>query len=127
LENYRLTIGQSGRSIVYYVSAEAKQRQLYVDQLRPLAKKYKEYLKFAMVDAEEYSEVASALGVTPDELPAIVVQNPTNGQLFHYGLEKEISAANIEQFLVDIAGGKVTPWVGSRDGSSPRDDGHDEL
>ena len=91
-----------------------------------MAKKYKEYLNFATVDAEEYAEVVSALGVIPDELPAVVVQNPANGQLFHYGSE-EVSAANIEQFFIDIAGGKVAPWDGSSRASGAKGDVHDEL
>ncbi|KAK8038493.1 protein disulfide-isomerase [Apiospora rasikravindrae] len=103
---------QSGKSLVYYFSPYALEREEYVASMRTVARKYEEYLLFVTVDAEEYADMVSMLGLRPEALPAVAVQNPMYGQVFPYDQKKELSPQSIEKFVTQIASGKVKPWDG---------------
>ncbi|KAK7947735.1 Protein disulfide-isomerase [Apiospora aurea] len=104
---------QSGKSLVYYFSPDSLEREEYAASMRAVARKYEEYLLFVTVDAEEYADMVSMLGLRPEALPAVAVQNPMYGQVFPYDQKKELSAQAIEQFVTQIASGKVKPWDGT--------------
>lgn len=78
--------------------------------MRPVAKKYKEFIAFVTVDANEYSSMMPVLGLPTDTFPALAIENPSRGQIFPF-VEREISPQAIDQFILDIAGGKVEPWT----------------
>ncbi|KAK8095050.1 protein disulfide-isomerase [Apiospora hydei] len=109
----RKTEGNPGKSLVYYFSPDALEREEYAASMRAVARKYEEYLLFVTVDAEEYADMVSMLGLRPEVLPAVAVQNPMYGQVFPFDQEKELSAQAIEQFVTQIASGKVKPWDGT--------------
>ncbi|KAK8087483.1 thioredoxin-like protein [Apiospora phragmitis] len=104
---------QSGKSLVYYFARSAGEREAYAASMRAVARKYEEYLLFVTVDAEEYVDMVAMLGLRPEALPAVAVQNPMYGQVFPYDQSKELSAKGIEQFVTQIASGKVKPWDGT--------------
>lgn len=81
--------------------------------MRAVARKYEEYLLFVTVDAVEYADMVSMLGLRPEVLPAVAVQNPSYGQVFPLDQTKELSAQSIDQFVTQIASGKVKPWDGT--------------
>ncbi|KAK8026253.1 hypothetical protein PG990_004076 [Apiospora arundinis] len=119
---------QSGKSLVYYFSESAREREQYAASMRAVARKYEEYLLFVTVDAGEYGDMVPMMGLRPETLPAVSVQNPMYGQVFPYDQKNELSAQRIEQFVTQIASGKVKPWDGTpppapvRSGSSsPRE------
>ncbi|KAI1110974.1 hypothetical protein F5Y14DRAFT_335066 [Nemania sp. NC0429] len=116
---------QSGKSLVYFFAASSSEREAFVDNMRPVAKMYKEYLSFVTVDAIEYADFALPLGLTPGAFPALAVQNPMYGQAFPYPSGAEITAEAIGAFVMDIVQGKVKPW----DGKSRQENTqtHDEL
>lgn len=109
---------------------------MYVTFMRPLAKKFAEYLVFVTVDASEYSEMLPMLGLAAtthgsDSAPALAVQNPAYGQVFPFR-GATISPQTVEQFVMDIVGGKVKPWDGVQEGDKGGNPdmaapGHDEL
>lgn len=77
--------------------------------IRPVAKKYKEFLSFVTVDSIEYGAMTNVLGLPADEYPALAVENPARGQIFPF-TEESITPEAVDQFVLDIAGGKVKPW-----------------
>lgn len=118
----------AGKSMVYYFLTTDEERDAYRTTIRPLAKKYAEYLSFVMVDANEYPEMMPMVGLQGGETPSLAVQNPRNGQVFPFEGQSEITAEVVEQFVLDIAAGAVKPWEGP--GSRPAEQetaAHDEL
>ena len=63
-----------------------------------------------------------ALGLAPDSDPALAVFNPMYGQVFPF-TEGEITPKVVENFVIDIAQGKVQP-MGRQ---VPPAEGHTEL
>jgi len=89
--------------------------------MRPLAKKYEEYLNFVIVDAEEYPDMGPILGIRGSGLS---VQNTANGDIFPYPDNTEISPNNVDSFIMDISNGAVRPWDGKQKTDVSQ---HDEL
>ena len=94
----------------YFVSSE-RQRDEYVRTIRPLAKKYHEFLNFATVDVNEYPDAVAMFGHEPRSSGVLTVQNPTNGGVFPYYGGEEISVPVVESFLSDVVSGKVQAWT----------------
>jgi protein disulfide-isomerase A1 len=127
----RITL-QLGKSLVHYFVSTQADRDAYLTEMRPLAKKYREYLQFTTIDANEYPEMLGPLGLAPGSTKALSVMNPSNGDVFPYNGEKALSADVVEAFLMDIISGKVEALgKGSSQKSSGRgmenNAGHDEL
>jgi protein disulfide-isomerase A1 len=99
---------KAGKSLVYYFARTSKDRETYRESLRPLAKKFKEYLNFVTVDAVEYGHMLPALGVQDTGSPALAVFNPMYGQAFPYD-QKDITPETVESFVMDIVQRKVQP------------------
>jgi len=85
------------------------QRFTYCESLKPLAKKYKEYLNFVTVDAVEYGHMLETLGLKDDGAPALAVFNPMYGQTFPYEQRKKITNERVDSFVMDIVQGRVQP------------------
>ncbi|KAH6845823.1 hypothetical protein B0I37DRAFT_381208 [Chaetomium sp. MPI-CAGE-AT-0009] len=113
-----LSFYQTRKSIVHYFVRSEKEREEYVTEIRPLANKYKEYLHFVTIDADEYADAAGMLGIERGS-KGLSVQNPNNGDIFPYTRKDKLSAGRMEMFLMDIINGKIEAW---RPAS-----GHDEL
>jgi protein disulfide-isomerase A1 len=106
---------QAGKSLVYYFALNPQDLDNYRAALKPLAKKFKEYLNFVTVDAVEYGHMLPALGLRDSGFPALAVFNPMYGQAFPYDQEKEITPEVVQSFVMDIVQGKVQP-LGARGG-----------
>ncbi len=113
---------QSGKSLVRYFVRKPREREFFVNEMRPLAKKYHEYLHFTTTDANGYPHAAEMVGLKPGTT-GLSVQNPSNGDIFPYRGKEKITATVVENFLVDIIQGRVQPWRPGVGG----DGGHDEL
>ncbi|KAI0155664.1 thioredoxin-like domain-containing protein [Pestalotiopsis sp. NC0098] len=120
---------QSGKSLVYYLAETREERDRYVDLIRPVAKKYRDFISFVVVDAVEYAPMTRILGLPGDSFPALAVENLSRGQIFPFDeAEQDITADAVDQFIVDIAGGKVRPWAPRPPPvSEPIGHAHDEL
>ncbi|KAI5928202.1 ER-resident thioredoxin [Camillea tinctor] len=117
---------QAGKSLVFFFSTTSKDREAFVDTMRPVAKMYQEYLNFVTVDANEYGDLAAPLGISPGRFPALSVQNPMFGQVFPYPSRDKTTAENVGRFVMDIVQGKVKPWDGQF-ADDEDDHAHDEL
>ncbi|KAH9218735.1 thioredoxin-like domain-containing protein [Leptodontidium sp. 2 PMI_412] len=110
------------KSIVYYFTSSDEDRSAYIASVKPLAKTYKEYLNFVTVDIVELGHMLPALGLAPDSEAALAVYNPMYGQAFPFN-EDEITPKAVENFVMDIAQGKIQP-LGVQ---TPPVEGHTEL
>ncbi|KAK4166980.1 hypothetical protein QBC43DRAFT_376923 [Cladorrhinum sp. PSN259] len=118
----------SGKSIIHYFPSSTQDQNEYITAMRPLAKKYKEYLHFVITHSREFPEAAGMMG-----LPGRVNMKSEKGRLsvqkgqdvFPYldGAGDLKSAEVVEGFLGDIIRGKVRPWSGE----GQEGVGHDEL
>ena len=111
-------MGKTRKSIVHYFVRTDKEREDYVAQMRPLAKKYEEYLHFVTTNTKEYSDAAEMMGLKRGSR-GLSVQNPNNGEVFPYVGKEDIGAGTVEAFLGNIIQGNVQPWRPEK--------GHDEL
>ncbi|KAK0625074.1 hypothetical protein B0T17DRAFT_260621 [Bombardia bombarda] len=101
----------TGKSLVHYFVRSDEQRDKYVAEMRPLAKKYHEYLHFITTDANEYPEAVEMMGLNHGvDGELLSVQNPSNGDIFPYTSKQKLTANAVEMFLSDIIQGKVKPW-----------------
>ena len=94
---------------MYFFAKTEEKRSEFKSSLKALAKKYEEYLSFVTVDANEYAEMAPALGLRPDIFPALAVQNPSVGQVFPYEQGMKITEQVVETFVLDIVEGRIQP------------------
>lgn len=81
--------------------------------MRPLAKKYIDFLHFTITDVTEYPDMPGILGLKPGSRTGLVLENTNTGDKFHYkksSLAKLPTAAQVEKFLDDVIDGKVKAW-----------------
>ncbi|RFU78849.1 disulfide-isomerase [Trichoderma arundinaceum] len=100
----------SGRSVVFYLSKKEADREAYAKNLKRIAQRYAEFLKFVTVDAGEYPDMARNLGVRSSG--GIAVQNVHNGQIFPFRGDAA-SPDEVDQFIVAISEGRAQPWDGA--------------
>ncbi len=110
---------------MYYLTESSEERDSYVDSMRPVAKKYREFLNFVTVDANEYGDLTQPLGLPELTFPALAVQNPVYGQVFPYPPGAEITPEAVDGFVIAISQGQVQPWNGIR--TADANAIHDEL
>jgi protein disulfide-isomerase A1 len=96
---------------VYYFASSAEERDTYVEAMRAVARKFRDYLLFVTVDADEYGDMTAALGLPPGSFPALSVQNPRVGQVFPLPPGTPISPKAIDGFVMSIVQGKVQPYA----------------
>ncbi|KAH6680019.1 hypothetical protein F5X68DRAFT_263695 [Plectosphaerella plurivora] len=105
---------QSGKSLVYYFSPSEDNRAAWVDKIRPMARKYVEFLTFVTVDSEAYPEMVTGLGVPGGAAgEGVSVSNPSVGQVFPFaGTGDALTVDAVDEFIVAISQGQVDPWDG---------------
>ena len=121
---------QAGKSLLYLFASTSSERSHYQEILKPLAKKYKDYINFVTIDALEYAHMAPGLGLKEGAVPALALLNPMFGQVFPFQAEqggKKIDLEVLEEWMLDIVGGKVKPWVDSGAGDADNRSRKDEL
>lgn len=115
-----------GKSIVHYFVSADEDRDAYVADIKPLAKKFKDYLIFATTDVNQYPEMPAVMGHQAASTKVLAVSSPSTGGVFPYRGNKNLTSAVVEAFLNDISAGKIKPW----DGTTTSEEGeitHEEL
>lgn len=107
-----LTERQSGKSVVYFASPSAADREAHREATRPLAQKYNEYLVFVTVDSSAHPDMMAGLGLDGGvSAKGLSVQNPRMGQVFPFaGSDSGFAQDALEKFIIEISEGKVEPW-----------------
>ncbi|CRK45877.1 hypothetical protein BN1723_016599 [Verticillium longisporum] len=110
-----MDILSSGKSVVYFASPSAADREAHREATRPLAQKYNEYLVFVTVDSSAHPDMMAGLGLDGGaSAKGLSVQNPRMGQVFPFaGSDSEYAQEILEKFIVAISEGKVEPWSGA--------------
>ncbi|KAK3689155.1 hypothetical protein B0T22DRAFT_375806 [Podospora appendiculata] len=106
-----MSLYQTGKSLVHYFVRGDRERDEYVAEMRPLAKKYQEYLHFTTTDVNEYPDAVEMMGFMRGACKVLSVQNPNNGDVFPYTGGQQLTAGVVEAFLGDIIQGNVKPWT----------------
>lgn len=79
-------------------SADEGERKFLANSLIGTAMKYRRRVNFATVDAEKHSFFLEHFGLSPDQLPAFVVQ--TTDDVFK--LEHKITTVALDEFIGQI-------------------------
>jgi protein disulfide-isomerase A1 len=103
---------KTGKSLVHFFVSSTEERQEYVTEILPLAKKYAEYLHFTTIDVGEYPEMLQVYGHRPGATKVLSVYQPSTGSIFPYQGTDKVAVAAVERFLMDIIEGRVKPWSG---------------
>jgi len=91
---------------VHYFICSNKEREEYVAEIRPLAKKYQEYLHFTTTDVNEYPDVVAIMGFPWGSTKVLSAQQLSNGNIYPYTGGKQLTAQVVETFLgVSLRGG----------------------
>jgi protein disulfide-isomerase A1 len=104
---------KTGKSILHYFAASEKEKDKYREEMRPLAKKYRDFLHFTITDTGDFPEVPSLLGLKKGSKTGLSLQNPNNGEVFPYKGKKKLTPDVVETFLDDVIDGRIKPWEGS--------------
>ncbi len=110
---------------MHYFATTDAEKEAYRQEMRPLAKKYFEFLHFTITDANEYPGMLAAVGLGAGQKAGLALENPNTGDLFPFTGRKKISAAAVETFLDDITSGRLQP--GDRGRGHGQEQDHDEL
>lgn len=74
-----------------------------------MAKNYRDFLQFTIIDATEYAEMLPEVGLKEGSKTGLAVANPDSGDMFPYTGKKKITPAVVEEFLDEIMSGSVKP------------------
>lgn len=108
---------------MHYLPTSSPDRDSYISTIRPLAKRFAEFLVFVTVDGDEYPDMAASLGHAPGARGVLSVQNSHTGDVYPMG--GAVTAEAVEGFILGISRGEVPAWDGrARRGGEV---GHDEL
>ncbi|GKT44017.1 protein disulfide-isomerase [Colletotrichum spaethianum] len=103
----------TGKSLTYFFSKSEESLDAWTSAIKPLARKYHQYITFVTVDLGEYPEMPALFGLPADASEGVAVQNPAVGLAFPFKGEK-VTVEAVEQLIVDISEGNADAWqVGS--------------
>ncbi|KAK3387880.1 thioredoxin-like domain-containing protein [Podospora didyma] len=101
---------KTGKSLLHYFASTDEEKELYREKMRPLAKKYAEFLHFAITDVNDYPEMLPAVGLKAGSKTGLALENPNTGDMFPYTKKQKITPKTVEIFLDEIIDGKIKPW-----------------
>ena len=114
---------RAGKPIAYIFAETERERDHLRLSLRPVAKRYSEYVNFVTVDATEHAQMAIALDLKPGLFPAVVLHAIHVDQTFPFDQRRKITPEAIDEHVLAVAQGRGTP------GPLPDDEelSHEEL
>ncbi|EFQ28430.1 hypothetical protein CGRA01v4_07418 [Colletotrichum graminicola] len=103
----------TGKSLAYFFSKDEGNLDAWTSAVKPLARKYHEYITFVTVDSGEYPEMPGLFGLRASASEGVVVQNPSAGLAFPFKGDK-ITVEAVDRHILDISEGNADAWqVGS--------------
>ncbi|KAM7199725.1 thioredoxin-like fold protein [Naviculisporaceae sp. PSN 640] len=104
----------SRKSLIHFFASSEEAKEAFRNEIRPLARKYADYLHFTITDVNDYPAIPPILGLKPGSKTGLVLENTQTGDKFHYKepLAKMPTAAQVESFLHDVIDGKIKAWNG---------------
>ncbi|KAK1996742.1 hypothetical protein LX36DRAFT_671490 [Colletotrichum falcatum] len=103
----------TGKSLAYFFSEDEASLDAWASAVKPLARKYHEYITFVTVDAGEYPEMPALFGLRAAAGEGFALQNPSVGLAFPFR-GGEITVEAVDRHILDISEGNADAWqVGS--------------
>ncbi|KAK1953534.1 hypothetical protein LY78DRAFT_675157 [Colletotrichum sublineola] len=103
----------TGKSLAYFFSKKGGDLDAWTSAVKPLARKYHEYITFVTVDLGEYPEMQALFGLHADAAEGFALQNPSVGLAFPFKGGK-ITVEAMDRHILDISEGNADAWqVGS--------------
>ncbi|KAI9319981.1 thioredoxin-like protein [Dichotomocladium elegans] len=105
---------EAGLPIAYIFVDDRDQVDALVEQVKPVALKYKGRISFVHIDAKKYGPHAANVGLK-ETWPAFGIQHIDTGAKYPFDQSAEITTENIEKFVDDYIEGKIKPTLKSAD------------
>ncbi|KAK9764406.1 protein disulfide-isomerase precursor [Basidiobolus ranarum] len=119
-ENYFSYI-ESGLPLSYIFFSNDDERTAIKKELLPIAKEYKGKVNFVFIDAEKYPSHAESLNLKT-EWPAFAIQNPDTNAKYPFDQSKELTSANVDEFIKRFLAGDIQPSIKSEPIPEKNDD-----
>ncbi|KAK2022777.1 hypothetical protein LX32DRAFT_645209 [Colletotrichum zoysiae] len=114
----------TGKSLAYFFSKDEGNLDAWTSAVKPLARKYHEYITFVTVDTGEYPEMPALFGLRAGASEGFALQNPSVGLAFPFKGGK-ITVEAVDQHILDISQGNADAWqVGS---PAPEEEEQEEV
>ncbi|KAK9762538.1 protein disulfide-isomerase precursor [Basidiobolus ranarum] len=110
-ENYS-TYVESGLPLTYIFYSNDEERKTITEALTPIAKEQKGKINFVFIDAVKYAGHADSLNLKA-EWPALAIQNTINNAKYPFDQSKEITNANIGEFVKSFLAGDIEASIKS--------------
>ncbi|KAF3762450.1 hypothetical protein M406DRAFT_99052 [Cryphonectria parasitica EP155] len=108
------SVYMSAKKPLAYIFAETpEERKELSDKLKSIAEAHRGAINFATIDAKQFGAHAGNLNLKADQFPAFAIQDTEKNQKFPFDQEKEITEADIKQFVDDFVSGKIEPSIKS--------------
>ncbi|RUP52280.1 disulfide isomerase [Jimgerdemannia flammicorona] len=104
---------EAGLPLAYLFVDDEEERDRLVEELKPIAREYKERIYFVYINASVYGEYALTLNLMA-EWPAFGIQQPENGAKFPYDQSKNITVEGVKEFVAMYMAGEIAPSVKSQ-------------
>ncbi|OLL25736.1 Protein disulfide-isomerase, partial [Neolecta irregularis DAH-3] len=104
---------EAGVPLTFIFTEEADKERL-VEELKPLAKKFKDHLNVATIDATAFSAHAGNLNLEA-KWPAIAIHDTINNLKYPLDQTKEITFAVVEAFFESFIAGTLEPKIKSEE------------
>jgi protein disulfide-isomerase A1 len=97
-----------------YIFAETEEERTKLgEELKPLAKKHKGVVNFAVIDAASFGQHGSNLNLEVGKWPAFAIQEIVKNEKYPYDQNKPITEKDIGAFVDDFVAGKIEPSIKS--------------
>jgi len=113
-ENYRM-YAESGIPLAYlFVDSKVEgQKDTYIERVRNTAQQTKGKLNWVWIDSSKYAKHAEKLGLSGTVVPALAIEEMTEGTHFAFDEKTEITAATVEPWVTLYTEGKLEPTIKS--------------
>ncbi|KOS20891.1 Protein disulfide-isomerase [Escovopsis weberi] len=101
------------KPLAYIFAETAEERKELAELLKPLARKYKEKINVATIDAKTYGGHAANINLQTDKFPAFAIQDVANNLKFPFSQELTITFDAISEFVDSFIAGTLEPSVKS--------------
>ena len=109
---------------MHFFASTDQEKEEYRKDMKTLAKTYRDYIHFTIVDAQDHADMLPTVGLKEGAKTGLSFVDPVNGDIFPFR-EHKINSASVELFLADINADKIKPWTGNTSFGDSM--GHDEL
>lgn len=113
-DNYQV-YATSGKPLAYlFVDPSDPKHKEHVEEIRPIASKFKGKVNFVWIDAVKFGDHAKALALSEAKWPSFVIQELAHQLKYPFDQTTEVKAAAVEELTQKFVDGKLTPTLKSQ-------------